>query len=168
MSTQFNRGNFTELWIKLTSDEPLGPLNGDYLEDYYGNRGFITLHHVDTAQDFQLAMLAVPEETPSIPNDVFQGVYSPLSDLPDGTYQLRFRCKDPWENYTISHSVQNPFGDERVLELSLMLVTAETVTVIGIGIIARLGMQFHVNRNLVAQAQRRANTFYARRQGIQT
>lgn len=167
MST-FNRGNFTQLWIKLTSDEPLGILDTDYLEDYDGNDGFITLHHVATSQDYQLAMLAVPQDTPSIPNDVFQGVYSPLSDLADGEYELRFRCRDPYGNYTISNSVAAPSGEERVINLALVLITAETVKVIGINVVARLGMTFNVQRNLVAHAQRRAMTFNVMRQGLVT
>lgn len=156
--TTFNRGNFTQLWIRLTSDEPLGVLDTDYLEDYYGNDGFITLYNPTTLGEFQLAMLAVPDITPNVPNDVFQGVYSPLSDLVDGTYELRFRCRDLYGNYTISNSVQSPVGDERVLALAVILITVESPVVIGIGVHARLGLSFHVQRN--------ANLFNVTRRGI--
>jgi hypothetical protein len=166
MST-FNRGNFSQLWIKLTSDEPLGVIETDYLEDYYGNDGFITLRHVDTAADFQMAMVPVPEETPTIPNDIFQGVYSPLSDLPDGYYELRFRCRDVVGNYTISNSVETPAGDERIIALALELITAESVVVIGIGVVARLGISFDVQRKLEYDVGRAALSFDVSRRGLQ-
>lgn len=156
--TTFNRGNFTQLWIKLTSDEPLGVLDTDYLEDYFGNDGFITLFHIGTETNYQVSMLAVPGETPGVDNDVFSGVYSPLSLLPNGAYELRFRCRDPYGNYTISNSVLSPFGDERVLALSLTLVMSENPFVIGVGVVARLGIQFNVTRP--------AASFNVQRRGI--
>lgn len=167
MST-FNRGNFTQLWIKLTSDEPLGVIATDYLEDYYGNDGFITLHHVASSTDYQLAMLPVPEDTPEIPNDVFQGVYSPLSDLADGFYELRFRCRDLVGNYTISNSVAAPVGNERIIVLALQLVTAESVKVVGINVVARLGISFITERDLALLGARRPNIFYAGGRGLLT
>jgi hypothetical protein len=158
--TTFARGNFTQLWLKLTSDEPLGVLDTDYLEDYFGNDGFITLYHVGTETNYQVSMLPVPGDTPGVDNDVFSGVYSPLSTLPNGAYELRFRCRDPYGNYTISNSVLNPFGDERVLALMLTLVTSENPYVVGIGVVARLGFQINVGRNLAIGVN-------ARRRGIE-
>jgi len=123
MSTfRFARASYTQLWLKIRSDETLGILDSDYLEDYNGVDGQITLHHVATVTDYTVLMSHVPGETPTIPFDVFQGVYSPLADLPDGIYELRFRCRDVMGNYTIVNSVQNPFGGERILSLNLEIV----------------------------------------------
>lgn len=115
MSTIY-RGQFSTLWITLQSNEQLGILDSGYLEDYYGNDGQVTLHHVESSTDYPVLMIEQPAVTPSIPQDVFKGQVS-LAGLPNGTYQVRGRCCDTVGNYTILSSVQTPVGDEQILAL---------------------------------------------------
>lgn len=114
----FYRSEFTELWITLRSDEQLGLLDVDYLEDYYGTNGQITLYHPASGQRFSVLMVEVPSDTPSIPHDSFVG-YRLLSDLPDGNYEVQCRVRDRWGNYTIIGAFQGASGGERLIELAL-------------------------------------------------
>lgn len=110
------RSQFSTLWITLEANETLGILDSDYLEDYYGNDGQVTLHHVDSATDYPVLMVEQVAETPEIPHDVFRGQAN-LTGLPDGNYQVRGRCRDVVGHYTILSSVQTPFGGELVIAL---------------------------------------------------
>lgn len=96
----FFRLNFTELWIKLTSNEALGVLDSNYIEDYNGVDGQLTLRNKDTNTTYSLLMSSVPLETPSVDDDVFIGSY-PLSSLPNGDYEILGRVRDIAGNYTI-------------------------------------------------------------------
>lgn len=116
MSTIY-RGQFSTLWITLQSNEQLGILDSGYLEDYYGNDGQVTLHHVDTGTDYPVLMTEVVATTPEIPHDVFRGQVD-MASLPDGDYQVRGRCCDIVGNYSILSSVETPAGDE-VLQIGL-------------------------------------------------
>lgn len=115
--TVFYRQNFSQLWIKLQSNEALGVLDSDYLEDYFGVDGQVSLLHVPTGQRFAVLMVEVPQETPAVPHDVFQG-YRFLSALPDGEYQVQCRVRDVLGNYTVVGDVASPRGDERRIALS--------------------------------------------------
>lgn len=115
MSTIY-RGTLDNLWIKLQSNETLGILDSGYLEDYFGNDGQVTLHHIPTGDNYPLVMAEVPTETPEVPHDAFRGMTS-LGTLPNGAFEVRGRCRDLVGNYTVFGSVQSPYGGESVIEL---------------------------------------------------
>ena len=111
------RGAFATLWITLQSNEQLGILDTDYLEDYAGADGQVTVHHIEGATDYPVLMINQPGQTPGTPNDVFTGQLV-LATLPDGNYEIRGRCRDLAGNYTILNSVATPIGDEQVLVMT--------------------------------------------------
>ena len=110
------RSEFSTLWITLQSNEQLGLLDSDYLEDFFGTQGHITLHHIEGDTDYPVFMIEQVWQTPTIPHDVFKG-QTALSNLPDGNYEIRARCRDVGGNYTILSSVQNPVGNEQVFSM---------------------------------------------------
>ena len=120
MSTVY-RGSFSTLWITLQSDETLGVLDSDYLEDYFGNDGQISLYHIDTDTYFPIVMIEQPLLTPTIPFDVFRGQIA-LAGLPNGSFEIRGRCKDELNHYTIIGAVQTPLGGEDLVTLPLQIV----------------------------------------------
>jgi len=115
----FYRGLFTELWITLRSDEVLGILDSDYLEDYFGIDSQVTVRH-ENGTPYTVLMNEVTEETPSIPHDVFTG-FLDLSTVPDGEYTVQGRVRDLIGNYTILNEVETPFGDERIINLTFTI-----------------------------------------------
>ena len=117
----FYRSTFATLWIRLQSNESLGLLDSDYIEDYHGADGQITLHHVDTATDYPVLMSPVPDETPQIDHDVLRGPVT-LSTLPDGLYQIRGRVRDTSGNYTILSDFATPTGGETVQSLQMTIL----------------------------------------------
>jgi hypothetical protein len=112
----FYRGPFTELWITLRSDEVLGVLDSDYLEDYFGADGQVTLRYQD-GTFYTVLMNEVTEETPGVAHDVFTGPVD-LSTIPDGIYTIQGRVRDVVGNYTILDEVETPLGDERIINLT--------------------------------------------------
>jgi hypothetical protein len=128
--TEFLRETFTTLWITLRSDEPLGILDSQYLENYDGMDGYVTIEHLVTGQRFDVPMAELPTETPGVPHDVFRGAIG-LSGLPDGEFEIRGRVRDPQGNYTILGAVASPFGGERIQILSFRIVP-------GLGVIVTL------------------------------
>ena len=135
MSTLY-RDNFTTLWVELWADEQLGLLDSDYIEDFDGVDGAVTLHHVDTATDYQVAMLPYPGETPGTDNDVFKGTL-PLSSLPDGLFEVRGRARDAVENETVMGEIAGgtPPG-ARVLSLQLTVATGSSPTIYAVPVTA--------------------------------
>ena len=127
---RFNRQNYQELWITLASNEVLGILDSDYLEDYFGVDGQVSLYNVGTDTRYDVAMNEVSTETPSIPHDVFRG-FVPLLGLPNGEYVVQGRVRDVVNNYTVLNAVQNPFGNERVLDLTIELTNIGVVIPLG-------------------------------------
>ncbi|NOZ68024.1 MAG: hypothetical protein GXP46_01945 [Deferribacteres bacterium] len=110
----------TYLDLVIDSDEELGILDSSYIEDYYGIDGQLTLHHQDTAQEFDIVMAPVDGGGP-YPNDHFEGTRD-ATVMPLGIYEVRGRVRDTVGNYTILTAFQNPNGNERVLELLFSLV----------------------------------------------
>lgn len=117
----FYRGLFTEMWVTLRSDEVLGVLDSDYLEDYFGTDGQVTLRYQD-GTFYNVLMNEVPEETPGVAHDVFTGPVD-LSIIPDGIYTIQGRVRDIIGNYTILDEVENPIGDERVINLTFTVAS---------------------------------------------
>jgi hypothetical protein len=135
----FPRSHFTELQITLTSNEVLGILSSDYLEDYFGVDNQITLRH-ESGTRYSVLMNEVISETPSIPHDVFTG-YASLSVLPDGDYFIEGRVRDIAGNYTILGAVDSPIGNERLIVLSFTVTGgADSNVVVLIGPIRIMGI----------------------------
>ena len=125
----FYRSDFTEIWIRLTSGETLGILDTDYLEDYFGIDGQVTLHHLSSGERFPIVMAEQTDQTPGVPHDVFAG-YRYLSDLPDGDYQVEGRVRDLNGSYSILSAVQNPYGGETVILLQFRILVAAVQIII--------------------------------------
>ena len=140
----FHRQNFTELWVTLQSNEVLGMLDSDYVEDYYGTDGQVTLY--DTARDVRtpIPMTEVTgseDPTPTIPHDVFTG-YIDLTTLSDGAYRIEGRVRDVVGYYTILSEVENPIGDERVLLFELQVSSNRIVVNFPTTVSIMLGVTF--------------------------
>jgi len=127
------RGGMTTLWLTLQSNEQLGILDTDYIEDYYGNDGQVSLYHINTDTHYPVVMVAQPAQTPGVDNDVFTGSYL-FSLLPDGDYEIRGRVRDVVGNYTILSAFQTPAGGEGVQALGLTIADGfGTIYVINAG-----------------------------------
>ena len=113
-------GGMTTLWLTLQSNEALGILDTDYIEDYFGADGQISLYHIGTDTHYPVVMVAQPAQTPGIDNDVFKGSYL-FSLLPDGDYEIRGRVRDVVGNYSILSAFQAPSGGEGVQALALTI-----------------------------------------------
>lgn len=127
MTAQFGRAEFNELTLTLSSSKELGVLDNDYIEDYYGTNGQISLYHYDTKQRYYVMMNEVFTETPEIPHDVFRG-FLPMSFLPDGVYRIEGRVRSNSGFYTILSEVANPFGNERIIPLDFNIYSGVIVT----------------------------------------
>jgi hypothetical protein len=112
----FYRDQFAEINLTIRSDEPLGILDADYLENETGIDGYLTLIHVSSSQCWEIPMVTQPLETPSVPHDVFTGFQS-TATLPNGVFEIRGRVRDIAGNYTILSSISNPNGNERIMPL---------------------------------------------------
>ena len=145
----FYRGTFTALWLNISSNEALGILDTDYIEDYNGVDGHITLFNVGTGTPYDVVMLSVPSETPSVDNDYFRGAISLLT-IPNGQYEVRCRVKDVVGNYTIIGAVSSPIGGERILSLPIDVLAGDPVRyIVDVGPLAlRGGRDVDVSRHL--------------------
>ncbi len=122
----FQRRNFTELWIKIQSNEVLGILDSDYIEDYYGIDGQLTLYRIDTEERTPVMMNEVTDETVSIPHDVFTG-FIDLTTTPNGEYRLEGRIRDLLGNYRVLSEVETPYGTEDVTDFVIRISSMEIV-----------------------------------------
>ncbi len=134
----FHRASFTEMHVVLSSDESLGVLDSDYIEDYTGTDGYLSLRHLQTMRRFSIPMAELLVETPEIPHDVFSG-FIELSEIPDGEYRLEGRVRDVAGNYVIIGAFQDPRGDERVVDFESQVAGESLVVVIEIGPVRLLG-----------------------------
>lgn len=108
------------LEIKINSNEPLGILDTDRIEDYNGIDGQVSLFHVDSSQRFAVIMSPFPAETPGIDHDVFIG-QKQLSLIPEGDYQIQGRVRDVVGNYSILSAFHNPNGNETILMMNFSI-----------------------------------------------
>lgn len=117
----FPRGVFTNMLLTIKSSEELGVLDSGYVEDYDGVDGYMTLKRLSDSLRVSYPAVAVPDETPQIPNDVWR-ISIPLASIDNGFYELEGRVRDIVGNHTIFGAVANPIGDERVTTLTLEVV----------------------------------------------
>lgn len=123
----FPRGNFTNLLLSVRSNEELGILDSDYIEDYDGTDGYITLKRLYDGNRVSYPAVALPAETPAIDNDVFQATIS-LSSLENTVYEVEGRVRDVIGNYTIFGSVANPIGGENITTLTVEIIDGFSVS----------------------------------------
>lgn len=117
----FPRGTYTNMLLTIKSSEELGVLDSDYVEDYDGVDGFMTLKRLSDSLRVSFPAVAVPDETPQIPNDVWR-ITVPLASVDNGFYELEGRVRDIIGNYTIFGSVAVPIGGEDITTLTLEVV----------------------------------------------
>jgi hypothetical protein len=120
--TLFLRGSFQELWLTLTSDEPLGLLDTGFLEDWSGQDGQVSFLHTLTEKRFPVPMTAVPAAS----QVNFQGRIG-LSALPNGLYAIQGRVRDLAGNVTVLSDYHAHAGPDRILPLGFELADAAVV-----------------------------------------
>ena len=116
----FLRQGYNQIWFRIQSNEVLGILDSDYVEDYFGNDGQLTLYSPVTDSRTAILMNEVSSVTPSIPHDVFEG-YLDLTTISDGVYRLEGRVKDVLDHYTVLSEVESPFGTENVVVFEIKI-----------------------------------------------
>ena len=122
----FPRGSFTNMQLRIKSNEELGILDSDYIEDYDGVDGYVTLKRVSDGARVSYPATPLPGETPGINNDVFQ-ITVPLASLNNEVYELEGRVRDIIGNYTVFGSVASPRGDEDLTSLTIEIVDGFSV-----------------------------------------
>lgn len=121
----FQRQQFNQLWITLTSNEVLGVLDFDYIEDYFGNDGQLTLHRISDDSRTPVLMNSLPLETPETNNDVFTGQID-LSTVENGLYRLEGAVRDISGNVTVLSASLVREGPSILFEIN---ITNQQVTV---------------------------------------
>lgn len=121
--TTFYRGTFQELWLTLSSDEPLGILDTDFLEDWSGKDGSVSLLHVSSGLRVSVPMAPVPMDS----RVNFKG-WLALAGLPDGRYSIQGRMRDLQGNITILGDYCAPKGNERILHLDFEIAKIAVVS----------------------------------------
>lgn len=121
----FFRSNYSQFWLTLQSNEALGLLDTDFIEDYFGVDGQVTIHHLTAGARWPMMM------SMDAPN-TFIGVL-PVENLPNGKYKVEGRVRDTLNNYSILSAFQNPQGFERVLQLNFEIIE-------GFGVLVDFGM----------------------------
>lgn len=122
----FPRSSYTNMLLTIKSNEELGILDSDFVEDFDGIDGFMTLKRLSDDLRVSYAAVAVPTETPQIDNDVFR-ITVPLATTDNGFYELEGRVRDLIGNHTIFGSVASPIGDEDITTLTLEIVDGEAI-----------------------------------------
>lgn len=114
----FPRDNYTNMLLTIKSSEELGILDTEYIQDYDSIDGFFTLKRLSDGVRTSYPAVAVPDETPSVDNDVWR-ITVPLATITNGFYELEGRVRDLIGNHTIFGAVASPIGGERVTTLTL-------------------------------------------------
>jgi hypothetical protein len=122
MISRFFRANHAQVAVTLSVNESLGTPDPDYLQDYDGNDGLISLFHAPSAIRYPLLMTEVLTETPDTPHDVFRGFFV-LTGKPDGLYLLQGRLRDVVGNFTILGAIANPIGNEAIVDIGFEVLT---------------------------------------------
>ena len=127
----FNRLNFTELWFTLESNEALGVLDTDYLEDYYGVDGQLTLVNDDTLNEYPVLM------SPSNNNTTLSG-FIDITSLSNGDYTLKGRVCDVVGNYTVLSGYFEPDAGN-VVEYNITMIQSPTYGAVSINGLTLMG-----------------------------
>lgn len=109
----FYRNTYSQVAITITSNEVLGKLDTDYIEDYYGVDGQITLYHPDTNTRYPVLITAI------VAARQFIGYFN-LANKPLGRYEIQGKVQDMVGNVTIIGSVNSGQVSSRV-ELQLFI-----------------------------------------------
>ncbi len=117
--TIFNRNGFASLVIGLQSDEGLGILDTDYIEDYNGVDAQVTIYHISSTTSWPVVMSLIP-------TNLLRGQIA-LAGLPDGNYDVRGRVKDVYGNYSIISAFLNPNGSEDILIIGFTIISGAIV-----------------------------------------
>ncbi len=117
--TIFNRNGFATLVVSLQSDEGLGILDTDYIEDYNGVDAQVTVYHISSATSWPVVMSLVP-------TNLLKGQIA-LAGLPDGDYDVRGRVKDTFGNYSVITAFAAPNGTEDVIIILFTILSGVIV-----------------------------------------
>src|SRR5210317_50069 len=123
----FPRGNHTNVLIWIKSNEALGILDTGYIEDYDGIDGYVTLKKISDGSRVSYPVVALPDETPGVDNDMFQ-ITVPLSSLENTVYEVEGRVRDTVGNYTIFGEVAAPIGNEDQTTLTVQIVDGFSIS----------------------------------------
>lgn len=115
----FDRASFNTLVVELQSDEVLAILDTDYVEDYNGVDGQVTIYHIANNTSWAVAMSLIP-------TNLLKGQIA-LAGLPDGNYDVRGRVRDAFGNYSILTSFLNPTGGEDIILISFTIMSGVIV-----------------------------------------
>ena len=144
----FNRQNYTEIGFIVRSNKSLSILQTDYIEDYFGVDGQLTLRYMVNDTRIAIPMQEDVAITPAIPHDAFSG-FIDLTTLPDGIYRVEGRVKDEFNHYTILSGFQTPLGTE---EIQLFEVDINSISlVITIPKIVKLTLRSNPNISFSVQ-----------------
>jgi hypothetical protein len=94
----FYKSNYSQIAITVTSNEVLGILDTDYIEDYYGVDGQVTVYHPATDTRYPVLMTAI------VPETQFRG-YFQLTGKPLGQYQIQGKVRDKIGNVTVMGAI---------------------------------------------------------------
>lgn len=123
----FYRAAYSTMFVDLGANEELGLLDTDYVEDHAGVDGQITLYHRATDTRYTFPVVAVPGQTPGIPNDYFRAAVT-LAGIPDGVFAIEGRVRDLVGNETLL--VEAPVGPpHQIIEIEVKSGFA-TITVV--------------------------------------
>lgn len=114
MDLSFYRRSYTQMWLEVTSDEPLMWLaSGGYIEDYFGVGSQVTLRNTATNTTQEIL---VAEISPTF----LQG-YIALDTIVDGTYAIEGLVRDLVGNTLIIGQVSNPSITGTVINVYLTI-----------------------------------------------
>jgi hypothetical protein len=114
MELSFYRRSYTQMWLEITSDEPLLWLDsGGYIEDYYGVGSQVTIRNIATNTTQEIL---VTDNNPTF----LQG-YISLDTIVDGTYAFEGRVSDLVNNVAIINQVSNPALSGTVVNIYLTI-----------------------------------------------
>lgn len=120
----FHRGAWSQLWLTLSSNESLGVLDSDYLEDFDGIDRQVSLLHLASGTRYPVLMTESSQE--AAPHEVFAG-WVALDLLPDGQYQIQGLVRDLSGNYTVLGDYHSPPPGAPVAAMGFTLSSGSVV-----------------------------------------
>jgi hypothetical protein len=120
-SLTFFRGNYTEMWLVITADEPLSPLGGGYIEDYFGTPSQVSLR--DVSDNTRYTILITDTNSQSLSG------YINTSSIPDGTFAIEGRIQDTVGHNTIIGDYFDSLVTGPVIEAFITIFPEGEVTI---------------------------------------